>query len=307
MAKKDGLLRRAKRYAKGLENQMKRKENGTFMLYLVLRLLVVLVAVLGFLQGRYEYVFICVLSLVLFLVPSFLERKLQMQLPSSLEKIILLFIYAAEIMGELQAFYTRIPWWDTMLHTLNGFLCAAIGFALVDVLNTNRRVRVQLAPIYLAVVAFCFSMTVGVLWEFFEFGMDVLFGFDMQKDTVLSSISSVLLDPTGGQRPVAIENITEMSLNGQPLGVGGYLDIGLYDTMKDMLVNLIGAVAFSIVGYFHVKSRGENSFAKAFIPVPVPKDNSNVTPEGNERPSAKPMHGQDIKPNDNPTAPTDAP
>ncbi len=271
MAKKEGFFRRMCNYARGLENQMKQKKNGTFVLYLVLRLLVVLMAVLGFLQGRYEYVFICVLSLILFLVPSFLERKLQIEIPSTLEKIILLFIYAAEIMGELQAFYTRIAWWDTMLHTLNGFLCAAIGFALVDLLNTNKHVKVQLAPFYLAVVAFCFSMTVGVLWEFFEFGMDVLFQLDMQKDTVLSSISSVMLDPSGTQRPVAITNIIEMSLNGQELGLGGYLDIGLYDTMKDMLVNLIGAVVFSIIGYYYVKSRGKNSFAKGFIPVAAAK------------------------------------
>lgn len=276
MAKKVGLVRRVGNYARGLENQMKEKKNGTFVLYLVLRLLVVLMAVLGFLQGRYEYVFICALSLVLFLVPSFLERKLQIQIPSTLEKIILLFIYAAEIMGELQAFYTRIAWWDTMLHTLNGFLCAAIGFALVDLLNTNQRVKVQLSPFYLAVVAFCFSMTVGVLWEFFEFGMDVLFALDMQKDTVLSSISSVMLDPSGGQTPVAITNITEMTLNGQELGLGGYLDIGLYDTMKDMLVNLVGAVVFSVIGYFYVKSRGRNKFAKGFIPVVSPEKGAEI-------------------------------
>ncbi len=271
MAKKVGLVRRMGNYARGLENQMKEKKNGTFVLYLVLRLLVVFMAVLGFLQGRYEYVFICALSLILFLVPSFLERKLQIQIPSTLEKIILLFIYAAEIMGELQAFYTRIAWWDTMLHTLNGFLCAAIGFALVDLLNTNQHVKVQLSPFYLAVVAFCFSMTVGVLWEFFEFGMDVLFSLDMQKDTVLSSISSVMLDPSGGQSPVVITNITEMTLNGQALGLGGYLDIGLYDTMKDMLVNLVGAVVFSVIGYFYIKSRGKNKFAKGFIPVVAPE------------------------------------
>ncbi len=267
MQKKPNIFTRLRKYTSELEEQMRKKQNGTFKMYLVLRLLVILSAISAFVQGRYEYVFICILCWILFLVPSFLERKLKIELPSTLEKIILLFAYAAEIMGELQAFYTRVPWWDTMLHTLNGFLCAAIGFALVDILNTKQDKDFHLSPFYLAVVAFCFSMTVGVMWEFFEFGMDVFFQLDMQKDTILTGISSVMLDPTGGQTPVIISGITDMSINGESLGLGGYLDIGLYDTMKDLLVNLIGAVVFSVIGYFYVKSRGQNTFASEFIPV----------------------------------------
>ena len=169
--------------------------------YLVLRVLVILTLISQFLRGNFENVFFCVLSLVLFLMPTILERQLQIDLPNVLEIVILLFIFSAWILGEVQTYYTIIPYWDTMLHTLNGFLCAAIGFSLVDLLNRHERVSLSLSPAYMAIVAFCFSMTVGVLWEFFECAMDQIFMQDMQKDTIVNAISSVMLDPTGSQLP----------------------------------------------------------------------------------------------------------
>ena len=129
-----------------------------------------------------------------------------------------------------------------------------------------------LSPLYLAIVAFCFSMTVGVIWEFFECTMDQLFFLDMQKDTVVQSIGSIMLDPTGGNHPVVLHNITDVIVvqadgTQTALGLGGYLDIGLLDTMEDLFVNFIGALTFSIIGYFYVRSRGKGKFAKRFIPV----------------------------------------
>ena len=110
-------------------------------------------------------------------------------------------------------------------------------------------------------------MTIGVLWEFFEFGMDWVFGLDMQKDTVLGGIASVLLDPEGLQRPFRIDGIQTVVVYGQDLGLGGYLDIGLVDTMEDLLVNFIGALAFSAIGYRYLKSKGAGTFARRFVPV----------------------------------------
>ena len=259
--------RRKREYIRQLKEQMIKKHNGTFVLYIVLRILVIAVLVLSLIEKRYESVATCFLVLVLFLVPSFLERKLHFELPSTIEKIILLFIYAAEIMGELQEFYIRVPWWDTMLHTMNGFLFAAFGFALVDILNSNPNVKLSLSPFYLAFVSFCFSMTVGVVWEFFEFSMDWFFHLDMQKDTVVNTIRSVMLNPDGRNVPYVISGIESVTVNGQELGLGGYLDIGLIDTMKDLFVNFIGAVVFSVIGYFYVKSSGKNKFASRFIPI----------------------------------------
>ena len=238
-----------------------------FAVFVVLRLIVIASIVISIFRGNWENVFTCCLTLVLFLIPSIIENSFRVDLPNLLEIIIFLFVFAAEILGELEGFYIKYAFWDTMLHTINGFICAAAGFALVDVLNRNEKIKLSLNPLYMALVAFCFSMTVGVLWEFFEYGADCLLKTDMQKDTVISSISSVSLNPDGHNKTVIIDKITEVTVNGEPLGVGGYLDIGLHDTMKDLIVNFIGAVVFSIIGYIYVKNRGKkNSIAALFIP-----------------------------------------
>lgn len=249
-----------------------REHKSSFIVYMTLRILVILSMVLQFFNRNYENVFLCVLVLVLLLVPSFIQVNLKIELPTALEIIILVFIFAAEILGEIQAYYIKFPFWDTVLHTINGFLMAAIGFALVDILNRSKKIRFELSPAFLAVVAFCFSMTIGVIWEFFEFFMDRFFGADMQKDTVIHSISSVMLDPQQSMIPAKINNITDVVVNGQSLGVGGYLDIGLIDTMQDLFVNFVGAVVFSIIGYFYVKNRGKGKFAGSLIPRLKAKD-----------------------------------
>lgn len=243
-----------------------RQQPAVFAVYVVLRLIVVAELVLSILRGEYESAFICLLVLILFILPFFIQQNFGIQLPTTLEIIILLFIFAAEILGELEGYFITYSNWDTMLHTTTGFLCAATGFALIDILNRNSRIKFQLSPIYVALAAFCFSMTVGVLWEFFEFGMDRLFHLDMQKDTVVQSITSVMLDPNNSNTPITIDGIHSVAVNGNDLGFDGYLDIGLYDTMEDLFVNFIGAVTFSVIGYFYIKHRGKGKLAQAFIP-----------------------------------------
>lgn len=249
-----------------------REHKSSFIVYVVLRMLVILMMILQIFNRNYENVFLCALTLILLVMPSFIQVRLKIELPTALEIIILFFIFAAEILGEIQSYYIRFSFWDTVLHTMNGFLAAAIGFALVDILNRSKRISFQLSPAYMAVVAFCFSMTIGVIWEFFEFGMDMIFGLDMQKDTIVNSIHSVMLDSTNSNIPIGIEGIKDVTVNGQSLGLGGYLDIGLIDTMKDLLVNFIGAVVFSVIGFFYIKNRGKGKFAKGLIPRLKTKD-----------------------------------
>ena len=247
----------------------------------VLAFFVVLTMIRAAFMHRFENIFVCVLALILLALPSIIEKQLAIDIPPLMEGIIYCFIYAAEILGEINSFYTIIPGWDTMLHTINGFLVAAVGFCLVDLFNRSERFTFRLSPLFLALVAFCFSMTMGVLWEFFEFGMDRLFLMDMQKDTIIHSITSVMLDPTNMNIPVTIGDITSVAVNGQELGFGGYLDIGLYDTMEDLFVNFIGALVFSFIGYFYIKRRGEGKIAKAFIPTitePKPEEGPAEVP-----------------------------
>ena len=243
-----------------------REHRSSFLVYVILRALVVVMMILQLLNRNYENVFLCGLTLLLLIIPSFVQVTFRVELPTTLEIIILLFIFAAEILGEISEFYLVFPFWDTVLHTLNGFLAAAIGLSLVDLLNRSEKIIFHLSPLFTAIVAFCFSMTIGVVWEFFEFGMDMAFGLDMQKDTIIHAIHSVTLDPAVKNIPYAIQGITQTAVNGVDMGIGGYLDIGLIDTMQDLLVNFIGAFVFSVIGFFYVKNQGKKSVADRFVP-----------------------------------------
>ncbi len=249
----------------GSIREFARQNKGLVAVYVVLRLLVLLVMVAQIFNKDYFNVFLCLLTLVLFTIPSLVEHRLHIDVPDTLEVIILLFVFSAEILGEIRAYYLQFPYWDTMLHTISGFLMAAIGFSLIDILNRSEKVALNLAPVFVGLFAFCFSMTVGVLWEFFEFGMDRYFGMDMQKDTVISQVTSVELNPEGKNVPVTVP-VESLVVNGEEWDLGGYLDIGIIDTMKDLFVNFIGAVVFSIIGVCYIKGRGKGSFVRRFIP-----------------------------------------
>ena len=255
-----------KNFRKAMEKEL-REHRSSFIVFYTLRLLVLVVLVRQLFLHNYEGAFFCILTIVLLYIPSWLQVKLRIELPPPLEITILCFIFAAEILGEVNAFYVNVPNWDTMLHTLNGFLAAAVGFSMVLLLNDDERLTFDLSPFFLALVAFCFSMTIGVLWEFFEFGMDFFFHTDMQKDTVINAVYTVALDPTRTNKVVAIKGIQNVVINGESLGLGGYLDIGIIDTMKDLFVNFIGAVVFSVTGFFYARSKGEKrTAAQSFVP-----------------------------------------
>lgn len=273
---------RAKRIYDEAYRELRRKPRVA-LVYLLLRFLVILTMIAQFFNRNFENVFLCLLTLILFVLPTVFERQLKIDLPDTLEVIILLFIFAAEILGEIQAFYTTFENWDTVLHTLNGFLCAAVGFSLVDMLNRNQRFSLSLSPVFMAIVAFCFSMTIGVLWELFECTMDQLLLFDMQKDTVINTLSTVSLDPINSNHVVILHDITDVLVvtrSGEQisLGLGGYLDTGLLDTMYDLWVNFIGASVFSVIGYFYVKNRGKGFLAKRFIPKVLQEEENRDIP-----------------------------
>lgn len=258
---------------------MKKKKTAKVMIYIILRLLVVLAMVIELIEHDFYGVFLCLLTLLLFTIPTFVDKRLNIELPSLLEYIILFFIFSAEILGEIGGFYQKFPYWDTILHTLNGFIMAGIGLALIDILNRTPSLHFNMSPTFVVVVAFCFSMTIGVIWEFFEFGMDYYTKTDMQKDTIYSEISSVKLNPDDENEPYIITDIEETLINGKVDGkpveitTKGYIDIGIRDTMEDLAVNCIGAVVFSIFGIFYLK--GRSKLALGFIPKMKKKEESS--------------------------------
>ena len=268
-------------YIKKLTDRYRNQNNkALYVFFLILRILVVLTAVRCLLTQNYESFALCILTLVLFLVPAFIEERFKISIPPLFQGIIFFFIFAAEILGEVNHYYVAIPGWDTMLHTMNGFLCAAIGFSLVYLLNRGSS-NVKLSPFYLTLVAFCFSMTIGVIWEFFEFAMDQFFYLDMQKDFIVTTIGSVTLDPEQAQKVIKVKDIVETTIttaSGEVTKIqSGYLDIGIIDSMKDLLVNLVGAVIFSIIGYITLKksSPRANRIAEGFMVKPDDPDRSD--------------------------------
>ncbi len=248
-------------FRRQLENEFRQKRS-TFIVYIILRTIVIAVGVRAVLLGNYENAFLCLVTLALFLVPAFVSKTFRVDMPSLLEIVVMVFIFAAEILGEISDYYVKYPLWDTMLHTATGFLAAAMGLSLIDILNRSEKIQFHLSPLFVALVSFCFSMTIGVLWEFFEFAADALLATDMQKDTVIHAFSSVLLNPDGVNVPVRLEGIRQTAVEAAAgsdfMAVKGYLDIGLIDTMKDMFVNFIGAVVFSVFGYFYAKYAGHS-------------------------------------------------
>ncbi len=263
-------------FYKSLIKQIKTNKRA-FTVYVILRVIVIAVIIRSAFEGRMESVFTGILVLILFLIPPFLEKQFRLELPTMLESLAFLFIFCAEILGEIEGYYVKYAFWDTMLHTVNGFMFAAFGFCLVDIFNRNPRFKFRLSPIFLAVTAFCFSMTIGVLWEFLEFGIDRLFLTDMQKDFIIEEFCTVKID---GSVQI-IKDITETVIktaDGSTYVIpGGYLDIGISDTIKDLFVNFIGAVVFSIVGFFYIKQRGNGKLASQFIPVFKEKDKNPQT------------------------------
>ena len=244
---------------KEIKNEIK-EHKSTFIVYSSMRLLVLIIAILQFLNHNYEQVFFCILTLLLMIIPSFIQVTFKINMPSTLEIILLLFIFSAEILGEMDHYYLKYEWWDTMLHTISGFISAGIGFSLVNLLNDDSRLEFDLSPLFLVLVAFCFSMTIGVIWEFFEFSLDQILLVDSQKDTIIHAIHSVDLLNNG--MTGHINNITEVMINGQVLPFEGYLDIGLIDTMQDLIVNFIGAFIFSIFSYVSLKCEHKGNLVR---------------------------------------------
>ncbi|ENZ5565716.1 hypothetical protein F6H84_RS12705 [Enterococcus hirae] len=260
----------------------------THAFYILLRVIVTVMLVDQIFQQNMGNTFLLLLTLVLFEIPYLLEKMLKIEIPNMLEIIIISFIFSSTVLGELSDFYGYFSMWDTILHALTGFLAGGVGFSLVYLLNKNTK-TMNLTPLLLAIVSFCFSMTVGVMWEFVEFSADHIFQLDMQKDSLVQQINSVELSKDGNTVH-SIPNIEQTIVeykdsagNTEKYVIsGGYLDIGIIDTMKDLFVNFIGALTFSIFGYLY----SQNDYRKfTFIRNFIPRKNRESRTERRKAPS----------------------
>lgn len=166
----------------------------------------------------------CILGMVVLLLPGVISRKLKIEIPSGMMILFVIFLYCAIYLGEVKSFYYNIHSWDTVLHWFSGAMIGALGFSFVALFNNAERIPVNLSPFFVAAFAFCFAVTLGVFWEFYEYSFDGLLGLNMQK--------------------FALED--------------GSLLVGraaLQDTMKDLVVDAVGALAASLLGYISLKHK----------------------------------------------------
>lgn len=175
---------------------------------------------------QWEVFFSAVLTLILFILPSILIKRTKIKIPAIFQIVVLLFIFASMYLGEIYHYFYRFPWWDTMLHANSAIILAYIGFILIYTLNRDRRMHVHLSPLFMALFSFCFALAVGSLWEIFEFGVDAILGVNMQKARNLEEIYGVF-----------------------------DTRLGVIDTMRDLIIDAIGALLVSVVGYIHLTVR----------------------------------------------------
>ena len=208
------------------ENIYRRKRINMIVTNLV-RLALVIMLIRGCNTGDYSQTFLIALTFFMTYYPSILEKRFGVYLPNRLEIAITLFIFAAQVLGEMNNFYERISWWDTMLHMTSGIILGLVGFLFVYLLNENGDKNVNLSPVFVVIVAFCVAITMGVFWEFFEYGVDRLLGYNMQK----------------------------FRLPGQD---------GLVDTMNDLIVDAVGALIACIGGWIYMKKKKDPLFNDFF-------------------------------------------
>lgn len=166
----------------------------------------------------------CLLGIVAIILPSVLQKRHNFIIPSNMMILYTLFLYGAIFLGEVMAFYYKVPHWDTILHTFSGAMLGALGYSIISFFNKTDGVPVNMSPAFVAFFAFCFAMTMGMLWEIYEFSVDYFFGTNMQKFALEGGVPKV------GQE-------------------------ALMDTMKDIIVDTVGALVMSVLGYLSLKHK----------------------------------------------------
>lgn len=205
---------------------------------------------------------ICLLVSALLLMPWVFERCFSVKMPVMLKVMFLLLIIGGPILGKIYRFYYLIKPWDKILHTSSGFLFAVIGALIPEVLD--RKNGTHSLAITLT-CAMCFTLSVAVIWEFFEYAMDTFFGMDMQQDTWIANINSYQLGTEAGVIG-RIPEISSVIVNGEEIAINGYLDIGLIDTMNDMLVCSLGGGIYCVCSVLYHHSVIALSWFKSIIP-----------------------------------------
>ncbi len=243
------------------------------IIYIFTRVIFVLAAVLSALRKDYLTAFLCVAALAVFMLPPVIDKKFNIALPGGLEISAAVFTFMSVLGGELGYLYARFPLWDKILHTFSGFLIAAIGLALIEIRNKHREPMQRLSPLMTVVFAFCFSVTVAVFWEVFEFAVDGFSGTtDMQADYIVDSFASKKAGGETNPIPIVVNGIESVVITfsdgREALVLPGYIDIGIADTMYDMIVAAIGSFVFCAIEFVALVKRNGRAkrISESFVP-----------------------------------------
>lgn len=247
---------------------MKKNELLKQIVYIFLKIVIIICLIIQVKNRNWNNTTICILGLILSETPNLIKYYYNIELTTTLEVLFYIFIFCAQILGEMANFYSKFPYLDTILHIVSGFTMAGFGFALVNILNKNQNIHKKLEHTFIMLFAICFSMTIGVIWEFCEFTIDQTLGKDMQKDQIIRNISSTKINKNQVNDPITINNIDKTTIytRSKETTLDGYLDIGLVDTMKDLYVNLLGAFIFSLMIKYDLKSEKKYNLTKFFMP-----------------------------------------
>ena len=242
---------------------MKKKEIFYKIIYIIFNTIVVGILISKLISRDYYGILFCMISLILFLLPNVISKAFNLIIPVHLKIFILLFVFSSQVFGEVYHLYVTFPCYDIILHVLGGFYISSLGFSLIFLLDKKRNFNKVLVCLFI----FSFSMTVGVLWEFFEYSIDKVLGKNMQKDT---AVNSIITNYRYIDVPVKLYNIDHTILYnkyGKEIYYikDGYLDIGLSDTISDLFSNLVGAFLFTTLSYLYFNDRKKYSLVGRFI------------------------------------------
>lgn len=176
---------------------MKNIDRIKLWIFILIRLSILLAILIAIIEKNWTYLGLSILTLIAMLLPSIIEKRFRLDIPSEFEIVLILFIYGAIFLGELHQFYDRFWWWDKMLHSFSGLILGNVGFLIVSYLNSSTKMYIKLSPIFVAFFSFCFAVSMGAIWEIFEYLMDNFFGFFMQRDSLDDTMIDIILDTLG--------------------------------------------------------------------------------------------------------------
>ena len=243
-----------------------------FFYHLMLRAAVLCFALWKLFHGQWAHVGLCFLTLALCDVPTLVENSLKLRVEAPIDVIATLFAVCANIFGEILAFYLRFPWWDVMLHVVWGCLAGLLGCAFLEASQRSR-----LRPVAAALTALGFAALTGILWEFFEFVMDALFVWDMQKDVWVQSIHTVLLNPEGLNSAVTV---APESVVVDGVAWPGLLDPGLRDTISDLFLNFCGSLLSALALLVSGEGKPRSKLLTGLMPAPFVMEKEDPDEKG---------------------------